>query len=153
MGAAAELAERGARVVLLEREAQLAQHTTGRSSRPVPGELRRAAEPGAHPGQSGGLRSGAVPHQPADVARGHGRRAGRAGVARRRGAWLVPSIRLIDGGECCRIVPVRPEVVEAGVLEPDAADIDVAALHQSFVQRARAAGAEAHPRRRGAPRR
>lgn len=143
VGAAAELAERGARVVLLEREAQLAQHTTGRSAAQYlenyGGPLNRALTLASREGFARGPFLTNRPMLHVGTAAEQDELASLAA----EGARLVPSIRLIDGGECCRIVPVlRPEVVEAGVLEPDAADIDVAALHQSFVQRARAAGAE-----------
>lgn len=54
------------------------------------------------------------------------------------GAALVPSIRLIDRAEALRCCPVlRPERIAAAVLEPEACDIDVMALHQCFVRIAR----------------
>ena len=142
VGAAAELAERGARVTLLERETQLAQHTTGRSAAQYlenyGGPLNRALTLASRDGFARGpfLRT-----RPMLVVGGPDELPELEALAA-EGARLVDSIRLIDGEEARRIVPVlRPEVVAAGVLEPDAADIDVAALHQSFVRRARAAGA------------
>ncbi len=55
--------------------------------------------------------------------------------------------QLIDRDAALAIVPVlRPERVAAGLYEPVAKDIDVAALHQAFVRMARTHGAEIHTR-------
>lgn len=49
---------------------------------------------------------------------------------------------LLDVDEVLSIVPtLRPQIVSGGLLEPFACDIDVGALHQSFVRTARAHGA------------
>ncbi len=48
----------------------------------------------------------------------------------------------LDAQRACALVPVlRPERVLGAVYEPDAADIDVHALHQGYLRGARAAGA------------
>ena len=48
---------------------------------------------------------------------------------------LVPGARRIDAAEVLRRVPLlRPDYVAAGVLEPDAMDIDVNALHQGYLR-------------------
>jgi len=60
-----------------------------------------------------------------------------------RGADLNSAIRFVAGSELTDICPVlRPDVAVVGVLEPTAAALDVMALHQLYVRRARAAGAE-----------
>lgn len=60
-----------------------------------------------------------------------------------RGAELNSSIRFVVGAELMEICPVlRPDVAVVGVLEPTAAALDVMALHQLYVRRARASGTE-----------
>ncbi len=50
---------------------------------------------------------------------------------------------LVDSDEILRLVPkLRPDRIAGGLYEPNALDIDVAALHQAFVRIARKAGAE-----------
>ena len=52
---------------------------------------------------------------------------------------LVPSIRMIDVEEMLRICPVlERDYVAGGMLEPDATDMDVAALHQGYLRAFRA---------------
>ena len=54
---------------------------------------------------------------------------------------LVPSIRMIDADEAIELCPtLRPEYIAGGLLEPDAMDIDVAAMHQGFLNAFRARG-------------
>src|SRR6201999_586921 len=51
------------------------------------------------------------------------------------------AIRRIDPAEALRLCPVlRPERVRAALLEDDAADVDVHALHQGYLRRFRQAG-------------
>jgi D-arginine dehydrogenase len=141
--AAAHLAEGGARVVLLEAEAHLAHHTTGRSAAqylenyggPVNVALTLASRARLETGTYLTPRAMLSVGGPADLAALEQLAAA--------GARLVPSIRLVDGDEACRICPaLRPDRVGGGVIEPDAADIDVALLHADFVARARRAGAD-----------
>jgi D-arginine dehydrogenase len=54
----------------------------------------------------------------------------------------TPRLRRLTRAEVIERVPVlRPECVAGGLLDPDAADIDVHALHQGFLRSARANGA------------
>ena len=56
---------------------------------------------------------------------------------------LVPSIRRIDAKEAIELCPtLRPEYIAGGLLEPDAMDIDVSAVHQGFLQAFRARGGQ-----------
>ena len=53
------------------------------------------------------------------------------------------SIRVVDADELAQLCPVlRPDAATIGLIEDTAASIDVMALHQLFVRRARAAGTE-----------
>ena len=61
----------------------------------------------------------------------------------REGAELVPSVRRIEAAEACALVPVlRQDYVAGAVLEPDATDMDVNAIHQGFLRGLRARGGE-----------
>ena len=52
---------------------------------------------------------------------------------------VTPKAQVLDAREVLRIVPVfRPEKVLGGVLEPDAFDMDVHAIHQGFLNGIRA---------------
>ncbi len=52
-----------------------------------------------------------------------------------QGAALVASIHLIDGTAAARVCPVLdPRYVAGAVIEPEAADLDVHALHQGFLR-------------------
>jgi len=54
---------------------------------------------------------------------------------------VTPHARLLSSAEACALVPVlRPEKVLGAVLEPDAADMDVDAIHQGFLRGLRRAG-------------
>jgi D-arginine dehydrogenase len=54
----------------------------------------------------------------------------------------TPNLRQLDAAEVLARVPVlRPDQVGGALLDPDAADIDVHALHQGFLRRAKANGA------------
>jgi D-arginine dehydrogenase len=55
----------------------------------------------------------------------------------------APALHRIDGNAARQRVPVlRPEAAAAALLEPEAFDIDVHALHQGFLRSMRRAGAE-----------
>src|SRR5207253_7589917 len=58
-------------------------------------------------------------------------------------AHLVPSVRWLDAAEVLRRQPLlRPEAAAGGaIFEPEADDMDVAAIHGGFLKGARAAGA------------
>ncbi|MBS0442208.1 MAG: FAD-binding oxidoreductase [Proteobacteria bacterium] len=54
----------------------------------------------------------------------------------------TPKLRRLSAAEALARVPVlRPDQVDGALLDPDAADIDVHALHQGFLRRAKANGA------------
>jgi len=56
---------------------------------------------------------------------------------------LVPNVQWWTQADVLRCVPVlRPEAARFGVYEPDAADMDVHAIHQGFLRGAKAAGAQ-----------
>ncbi len=56
---------------------------------------------------------------------------------------VTPHARLLSSAEACALVPVlRPEKVLGAVLEPDAADMDVDAIHQGFLRGLRRAGGQ-----------
>jgi D-arginine dehydrogenase len=140
VSAAQELAAHMA-VVLLEQEQQLAHHTTGRSAAayletygsPTVRRLTLASRSFLTPLLSsrpllwiGAQDRGDELHAAAE--------AGRA---------LVPSVELIDAAAAVALCPVlRPTQAPVAVLEPEAMDIDVAALHQAFVTGMRALGGE-----------
>jgi D-arginine dehydrogenase len=143
------LARSGAEVTLVEQESTLAFHSTGRSAalyfenygadanRPLTRASRTFFEgppPGLidHPllAERGALWIGR-PDQDASLSAILEDGAREGGSAR----WLEPE-------EAVALVPVlRPEMVGGGVWEPEALDMDVAAIHQGFVRGLRAAGA------------
>ncbi len=54
---------------------------------------------------------------------------------------MAPNARLLDAEQACALIPVlRPEMVIGAVLEPDAADMDVHAIHQGYLRGLRHAG-------------
>jgi D-arginine dehydrogenase len=56
---------------------------------------------------------------------------------------VTPHARLLSRDEACALVPVlRPDKVLGAVLEPDAADMDVDAIHQGFLRGLRRAGGQ-----------
>jgi len=58
-------------------------------------------------------------------------------------APVAPTLRRLSADEAIARVPVlRPEQVDGAVLDPDATDLDVNALHQGFLRRAKAHGAQ-----------
>jgi len=61
----------------------------------------------------------------------------------RESGRFVKTLRRLDAAGVARLVPaLRPDYSAAGVLEPDAADIDVAALLQSYLRALRRHGGE-----------
>ena len=139
----------GAKVVVLEREHVPAYHTTGRSAalhsetygnasiraitvasgrfyrQPPPGFTDhplltpRGALIAGHAGQEDDLKKAAAEY-----------------------ARLVPSVRWLDPEETLRLQPLlKPEAAAGGaIFEPEADDMDVAAIHGGFLKGARAAG-------------
>jgi D-arginine dehydrogenase len=141
------LASRGS-VIVLERESQPGYHSTGRSAAlflesygtPQVRALTRASR-------------SFLEHPPAGFAEGP--------ILSPRGALTVSTAeqlplldqhwavlrtiseraRRLDGAAACDLVPaLRPERVAGGVYEPDAADIDVHALHQGYLRQLKRRG-------------
>jgi D-arginine dehydrogenase len=137
------------RTLLLERESQPGYHSTGRSaalfsetygSDPVR-ILSRASRPFlSHPPQ--GFAEGPLitPRGALMVAS-----PGQEALMRDELAAMqriAPSVQALSASQVCERVPVlRPEGVIGGILEPEACDIDVHALHQGFLRGARRHGA------------
>ena len=137
-----------ARVVLLERESQPGYHSTGRSAAlfldsygtPQVRALSKASRPfldapppgfAEHPVLSGrGCLLVAAPGQQA-LLEAH---------------WellraMTPRAQRLTAAEALELVPVlRPERVIGAVLEPDASDMDVHAIHQGYLRGLRRAG-------------
>ncbi|MCP3854953.1 MAG: FAD-binding oxidoreductase [Actinomycetia bacterium] len=138
-------------VVVLEREDQLAQHTTGRSAavylENYGGLLNRALTIASRPFLDD---PGDLAEAPLLEARGAldvvpEESVAEATALAAEGTRLVPSIRLVDQAEALALHPaVRPEHVAAAIWEPEASAMDVMALHQAFVRGAHAGGAAFH---------
>ena len=142
--AAAEIARTG-RVVLLERESQPGYHSTGRSAalfsetygNAVVRALTRASREFFYVPPQGFADYPLVrPRGSLHIARGDQLVAQRAFLA-------LPDIgaqaRGVDAAEAKRLCPLlRDGYAAAGVLEPDAADVDVHALHQGYLKQFRA---------------
>lgn len=143
---AAELAAR-ARVIVIEREAGLAYHATGRSAAlfsetygpPQIQSLTKASRAFLDRPPEGFaevdlirprgvllLASAAQPERIAELAAEYGEDEGHA----------------VGVSECLALVPIlRREAIAGGYLEPGAMDLDVHAIHQGFLRLARARGA------------
>jgi D-arginine dehydrogenase len=149
VSAAAHLAPHGS-VVLLETEATLAAHTTGRSaalfvvnyggegSRPLAiaseGYLRDPPE---------GTAEGPLLSQRGALWVGDETQSEHLAQIADEGRHSGAGSRVIDREQVVELVPaLRPERVAGGIFEPGASDIDVAGLHQSFVRTARGHDAE-----------
>jgi D-arginine dehydrogenase len=150
VSAAYELGRLGASVILLEREAALAHHTTGRSAAQylenygdeAVRRLTLASRPFFESPPEGFAEAPLLAPRPMLEVGGPGRRDTVEALAR-RGAALVPSIRLVGRAEIAALCPVlRPAAATWGSYEPEALDLDVMALHQGYVRGLRAAGGE-----------
>src|SRR6185312_4919141 len=138
------------RVIILEREHVAAYHTTGRSAA-LHSETYGSAEIRAitvasgrfyrQPPQGFADHSLLTPRGALVAGRADQETAIRAAAAEY--AKLVPSVRWLDPAEVLRRMPLfKPEAVQGGALfEPEADDMDVAAIHGGFLRGARAAGA------------
>jgi D-arginine dehydrogenase len=144
--AACELAEAGLRVVLLEQEQQLAQHTTGRSAAMLLGSygppIVRAMTAASR----------------ADYAAAPERFGTPPLLAPRRALWVatpaqadaldhlvaeMPTLRRVPSDEALALCPVlRADEVAAAAVEDRSADIDVLALHQGYARGLTSAGGE-----------
>ncbi|MEM9034939.1 MAG: FAD-binding oxidoreductase [Actinomycetota bacterium] len=132
-------------VVLVEAEEGLARHTTGRSAAQFlenyGGRVNRLLSIGSRAffedPPAGTTDAPLLAPRPMLMVGGHAE-AGTLDQLAAEGAELVPSIRRIGADEALEVCSsLRPELIAGGVLEPDAADIDVMALHQCFVRLAR----------------
>jgi len=139
--AAAHLSARGS-VVLLEREAQPGYHSTGRSAAlftETYGNLTIRNLTKASRAFYLDRADGFAEH-PILTPRGAMLYAPPEQTTALKGAWaemspLDPTIRWLGGGAARDLVPaLRPERVEAAILEPDAMDIDVHNLHQGYLR-------------------
>jgi D-arginine dehydrogenase len=148
VSAAAFVAESGASVLLLERESALSMHSTGRSA------ALYLASYGLEQTRRLTLASRSFLDHPPDgfvegallAPRGMLFVGAEDDVDALRelasaGRSLDPAIVELSGDEVRRLCPaLRPEHSISGVLEPGAADLDVAALHGGFVRQLRRAG-------------
>lgn len=155
VSAAAHLGPHGS-VILVEMEASLAYHSTGRSAalfvinygaqgvRPLAVASRRFLEQPPEGSVDGPLISDRGLLWIADETQ----MAGIEEIAA-EGQHHGAGSQLISPEDVASLVPViRPDVVAAGMFEPSARDIDVAGLHQAFVRIARSHKVEI---RRSAP--
>lgn len=138
-----------ARVVILEREHVAAYHTTGRSAA-LHSETYGSAEIRAIT-----VASGRFYRQPPAGFSDHALLTPRGALIAGRAdqqadlqkaaadyARLVPSVRWLEPADVLRRQPLlRPEAAAGGaIFEPEADDMDVAAIHDGFLKGARAAG-------------
>ena len=139
-----------ARVVILERENVPAYHTTGRSAA-LHSETYGSAEIRAITVASGrfyrrpptGFAEHALLTPRGAIIVGRTEQQDGLREAATEFASLVPSVRWLDPDEVLHRQPLlRPEAAGGGaVFEPEADDMDVAAIHGGFLKGARAAGA------------
>ncbi len=136
------------RVLLLERESQPGYHATGRSAAlfmesygtPQVRALTMASRAFFEAPPNGFC------EHPILSARGALMVAAPGQEALLAGQWQVlraitPRARRLDCAQTCAMLPIlRPERVLGAVFEPDAADMDVAALHQGYLRGLRHAG-------------
>ena len=144
------LARRGQRVALVEREASLAAHSTGRSvaqflasyGGPASRVLSAASRPFLEAGADGLADSEILePRNVLWVAPAGFEEQVEAKIAANQTTG-TPCERL-DAAGAMRLCPVLdPQWLDAGVIEYGGFDIDVAELHQAFLRGARAEGAE-----------
>lgn len=136
------------RVVLLERESQPGYHTTGRSAAlfmesygtPQVRALTRASRRFLENPPAG------FSDYPLLSPRGALMVAAPGEEALLEAQWevlraMTPNARRLNAAQTCALVPVlRPEKVAGAVLEPEAADMDVHAIHQGYLRELRRAG-------------
>ena len=138
-----------ARVVILEREHVPAYHTTGRSAA-LHSETYGNASIRAITVASGrfyrqppaGFTDNPLLTPRGAIVAGRAEQEAAVKAAAAEYAQLVPSVRWLDPAEVRRLQPLlKPEAAGGGaVFEPEADDMDVAAIHAGFLKGARAAG-------------
>jgi len=138
------------RVVLLERESQPGYHSTGRSAAlfmesygtPQVRALTMASRAFFEAPPPGFAEHPLLGPRGAMMVATHGQEA------LLQGHWdvlraLSPRGQLLDARGACSLTPVlRPEKVLGAAYEPDAADMDVHAIHQGYLRGIRAAGGQ-----------
>jgi D-arginine dehydrogenase len=144
--AAYALTRLGADVVVVEREEAGDRHSTGRSAAVftecyaamVARRLAMGSRAFLQDPPAGFTDSPVLSPRPLlFVGREDQRAALEASVT--ESAAMVPTVRLVSGGEAEAMVPaLRPGYAVGGVLEPDAMDIDVHTLHQGYLRGIRA---------------
>jgi len=137
-----------ARVLVLEREAWPGVHATGRSAALFSETygsaqvraLSRATRPFLeHPPQGFAEHSILTPR--ATLVIGSAAQADAVRAMYTENRVHIPGLRLLGADEVQAMVPVlKPEAAQIGMLEPDAADIDVNELHQGFLRGLRRRG-------------
>jgi len=137
-----------ARVVVLERESQPGYHSTGRSAALFMESYGTAQVRALTMASRAFLQQppkGFAEH-PLLSPRGAMMVAGPGQEAELDAHWAVlkaqsPLARRLSAAQACALVPVlRPEGVIGAALEPDAADMDVHAIHQGYLRGMRRAG-------------
>lgn len=137
------------RVVLLEAEAQPGYHSTGRSAAmfmesygtPTIRALTRASRAFFEAPPAGFAEAPLLAPRGAMYVGAPAQRELLNALAAEL-APVAPTLRRLSADEAIARVPVlRPEQVDGAVLDPDATDLDVNALHQGFLRRAKAHGA------------
>ncbi|OZC99341.1 FAD-dependent oxidoreductase [Rhodococcus sp. 06-235-1A] len=139
------------RVTLLEREATLAFHTTGRSAAlfletygnsTIRALTTASREFLVHPPEH--FRSELLTSRPllqfASTGRGEALEKTYADVSR-----LTPDAQLVSPADARTFFPpLRPELIDCALYEPHSMEVDVHALHQGFVRGLRARGGRVH---------
>jgi len=142
-----ELATKG-KVVLLERESTPGYHTTGRSAATFietygPRAMRMLTAAGKdffHSPPAGFAEHALVAPRGCMVV-ATAARIGNLAQQLKDCRELSANVRALDTSEALGLCPaLKPEAAAAGMLDPDAMDIDVDALHQGFLKGLRARG-------------
>ena len=137
-------------VVLLEAESQPGYHSTGRSAAmfmesygtPTIRALTRASRP-FYTAPPSGFAAAALLAPRGAMYVGTPAQAALLDAQEAELRPHTPNLRRLGAAEAQSLVPVlRAEQLGGALLDPDAADIDVHALHQGFLRRAKANGAQ-----------
>ena len=138
------------RVVVLERESQAGYHTTGRSAavytEAYGNSVVRAitvASRGFFAAPPPGFADHALLTPRGVLLIGRADQVAALDAEAETARRLVPTVRRLDAQAARAIVPVlRSDYVAGAVLEPDARDMDVHAIHQGFLKGMRGRGGE-----------
>ena len=138
------------RVVVLERESQPGYHSTGRSAalytEAYGNETVRALTSGGRRfflEPPAGFTDSPILSQRGAMFIGRADQMEALAATVADASALVPSVRQIGAADAREIIPaLREDYVAGAVMEPEAMDIDVHALHQGFLRGARAEGGE-----------